>query len=305
MNQTNKNQDFSKPGLYLTLDKTFSIFRSAIPARSFRSEAAEALLANAETAVIYCDQSMAIGGVTPSTTPLLLAAYLRVNPARPLTAKSGASTEFLYVIQGSGTTQWLGGEIEWATGDAMILPGGIEYTYRAKGDANGVLWQCSNQPLLAYENARPAAPGGGPIAPTYFPAKRIFDELERVRSSTVQPDGSKSTALLLSTETMTGKGLTSPSMTLVFNTVDPGKYQAPHLHNSVAVTLVLRGHKSYSIVDGERIDWTPFTTFVTPAGSVHSHHNDHDVDSLFLIVQDGGLHYHCRTIGFKNVPSLR
>jgi gentisate 1,2-dioxygenase len=299
MMQTDTNQDFTTPALYLTLDKTFGIYRPPVPAKMFLDEPAEALEPDAETAIIYCDQSDAMDAASPSTTPLLLSGYLRVNPRTPLTTTSGGSTEFHYVIQGSGSTEWDGGTIKWCRGDAMILPGGIEYTHRAVGDSNAVLWMCSNAPLLAFENARPAEPDSGPVGPTYFPADKIVDALERVRTLTIQSDGSKSTALLLSTESMAGKGVSSPSMTLVFNTVDPHQFQSPHLHNSVAVTLVLKGEKSYSIVDGKRIDWSPFATFVTPAGSVHSHHNDHDQDSLFLIVQDGGLYYHCRTIGFE------
>jgi gentisate 1,2-dioxygenase len=38
---------------------------------------------------------------------------------------------------------------------------------------------------------------------------------------------------------------------------------------------------------------------ITPPGTFHSHHNDGDEVALFLIVQDGGLYYHARTMGFS------
>jgi hypothetical protein len=38
---------------------------------------------------------------------------------------------------------------------------------------------------------------------------------------------------------------------------------------------------------------------VTPPTSVHSHHNRGDGLGTWLIVQDGGLYYHCRTMGFR------
>jgi hypothetical protein len=38
---------------------------------------------------------------------------------------------------------------------------------------------------------------------------------------------------------------------------------------------------------------------ITPPTRLHSHHNDGDELALFLIVQDGGLYYHCRTMGFS------
>ncbi len=53
------------------------------------------------------------------------------------------------------------------------------------------------------------------------------------------------------------------------------------------------------MVGGVRCDWSPFATLVTPPGAPHSHHNGGDSRALFLIVQDGGLHYHARTMGFE------
>ena len=38
---------------------------------------------------------------------------------------------------------------------------------------------------------------------------------------------------------------------------------------------------------------------ITPPADAHSHHNDGDHLARFLIVQDGGLHYHTRTMGFS------
>ena len=38
---------------------------------------------------------------------------------------------------------------------------------------------------------------------------------------------------------------------------------------------------------------------ITPPTAAHSHHNDGDRLATFLIVQDGGLFYHCRTIAFS------
>ena len=48
-----------------------------------------------------------------------------------------------------------------------------------------------------------------------------------------------------------------------------------------------------------RVDWSPFATMVTPPAEVHSHHNGGPRPARFLIVQDGGWHYHARTMGFE------
>jgi len=89
---------------------------------------------------------------------------------------------------------------------------------------------------------------------------------------------------------------------LAMNSLPAGKVQRPHHHNSVAVTLCVESEGGYSITEGERIDWSPHAVFVTPPGEVHSHHNEGPLLTKFLIVQDGGIHYHCRTMGFTYDP---
>ena len=90
-----------------------------------------------------------------------------------------------------------------------------------------------------------------------------------------------------------------PSFTLALNSLPPGEAQRAHRHNAVAVTLVVQGDRCYSMVDGTRVDWHRHAVMITPPGDLHSHHNEGDGLALFLIVQDGGLHYHCRTMGFS------
>jgi len=65
------------------------------------------------------------------------------------------------------------------------------------------------------------------------------------------------------------------------------------------VTLIVRGENCYSMVSGRRVDWQPDVVMITPPADAHSHHNDGDHLARFLIVQDGGLHYHTRTMGFS------
>jgi gentisate 1,2-dioxygenase len=53
------------------------------------------------------------------------------------------------------------------------------------------------------------------------------------------------------------------------------------------------------MIDGKRVDWKPNAVMVTPPADVHSHHNNGDQTMTCLIVQDGGLYYHCRTMDFR------
>ena len=52
------------------------------------------------------------------------------------------------------------------------------------------------------------------------------------------------------------------------------------------------------MISGNRVDWHRHAVMVTPPAAPHCHHNDGPEMMLSLIVQDGALHYHCRTMGF-------
>ena len=66
------------------------------------------------------------------------------------------------------------------------------------------------------------------------------------------------------------------------------------------------GGESYTDVNRVAVkptgpDWAPWATTVTPPTAVHSHHNEGTRQALFLIVQDGGIYNHARTMGFEYV----
>ena len=64
---------------------------------------------------------------------------------------------------------------------------------------------------------------------------------------------------------------------------------------------MIQGEGCHSVVDGRRKDWSQWATTITPATSVHSHHNGGSQTAMFLIVQDGGIYYHARALGFEFV----
>ncbi len=91
------------------------------------------------------------------------------------------------------------------------------------------------------------------------------------------------------------------------NSLHGGQSQRPHRHTSAAVALIISGSDCHSVIDGKRIDWSPWATTLTPALAVHSHHNEGKDRSLFLIVQDGGLYSSARTRSFEFAehPSIK
>jgi gentisate 1,2-dioxygenase len=181
----------------------------------------------------------------------------------------------------------------FAAGDVFLAPGepGCVLTAEASGT---LLWVVTNEPQLALDGLRPPE---APLDPVHYPAPEIARQLARIHAASQNPDTS-GIALIFSSARLEASKNILPSLTLGLNSVPAGEQQRPHRHNSAAATLILRGEHCHSRVAGARCDWSPFATLVTPAGDPHSHHNDGGERALFLIVQDGGLHYHARTMDF-------
>jgi gentisate 1,2-dioxygenase len=282
---------------YLTSLDGFNIKRPAIPAHAFRAERDRALDPAAPTGLVALDLSATLGLAYPATTPLILSRYARIRAGERLSTAFRASAEVYHVIHGSGaTTVGDATPIDWRASDTFCLPGGTAAEHRAAEDT--VLWVTTNEPQLQFEALLPPAPGAAPIRPAFYPMAEIRRRLLEVY---LDPRGAAmpGKSVNLGNVALESSRTTTPSFTLALNSLLPGESQRGHRHNAVAVTLVLAGERCYSLIDGERADWEPHTVMITPPAAFHSHHNDGDRLALFLIVQDGGVYYHCRTMGFS------
>lgn len=284
---------------YLSSIDGFNIKRPPVPAHVFRGERDRALDPGGPTGLIPLDLSPLLDLDYPATTPIILSRYARLRAGDSLATEFVASTEVYYVIAGTGTTTWGGdgdgASLAWGPGDAFCLPGGHRVRHRA-GPGDAVLWVTTNEPQLAFEGCQ--APARAPIRAAHYLAGEIRRRLLAIHQD---PRGA----------TMAGKSVnfgnaaieasrtTTPSFTLAMNSLLPGESQRAHRHNAVAVTLVVAGERCYSLIDGERVDWERHAVMITPPTRLHSHHNAGAALGLFLIVQDGGLYYHCRTMGFS------
>jgi len=288
---------YTRRARYFDSGNAFNIVYPDVPAASFVLERDAALDPKTGTRLILCDQSSALGLPFPATSPLVLASYARVRAGESLTLDACASTVLGYVIEGSGRAVQGSDTIAWSTGDVFCLPGGqpIELV---SPSSDSVLWLVTNEPELAFERLAPPAPEDQLVQATHFPAATIVDELVRARARLA---GTRvaGLAVVFSAERLEDRRNISPTLTLAMNQLGPGEVQVAHSHASVAVSLAISGERCYSTVDGKRKDWQRFVTMVTPPTSVHSHHNPGNSLANWLIVQDGGLHYHCRTMGFE------
>ncbi len=288
---------YSQRARYYSSADAFNIKNPHVPAHLFTSERDRALADTTPTSLIPLDLGPRLDLDFPATTPLILARFARIRAGESLRTRFTAGGELYYVIEGAGETSWGSETLAWEPGDAFSLPGGLSLAHSATA-GHAVLWIVTNEPELAFGRLEPPAPGAAVVEPVHFPDGEIRRQLElihRLPAGTV-PTGK---AVNFSSAALESRRTCLPSLTFAMNSLTPGESQRAHRHNAVAVTLVVQGDRCHSIVAGERIDWQQHAVMITPPGDSHSHHNDGDDLALFLIVQDGGLHYHLRTMGFS------
>jgi gentisate 1,2-dioxygenase len=287
---------YTRNARYYSSADGFNIKKPRIPAHLFIAERDRVLAPETATGLVPLDLSSSLDLDFPATTPLILARYGRIRGGETLRTRFTASGEIYYVIAGAGRTSWDGTALAWEAGDVFCLPGGAAASHTAGTDA--VLWIVTNEPELAFGRAEPPARGNAPIDPVHYPADEILRQLERIHQ--LPPEKTQTgKAVTLANAKLDRDRTCTPSLTLAMNSLLPGESQRAHRHNAVAVTLVVQGTRCYSMVGGTRVDWQRDAVMITPPTDMHSHHNEGDELALFLIVQDGGLYYHCRTMGFS------
>lgn len=288
---------YTRRARYFDSSNAFALKYPPVPCHQFLAERDRAFDPATATAVIALDLSDRLGTDFAATTPLILTRYLRIRAGDTLDTRLKASGELYYVITGSGETQSGADRIAWGAGDVFCLPGGGASTHVA-GDADCVLWLITNEPQLAFEHLEPPSPENAVTGTVHYPAAEIAHQLQRVGEK-LKGQKAAGLALVFSSAEQARSRNVLPSLTLAVNQLPPHDFQRPHRHNSAAVTLCIQGKSCYSLIGGKRVDWQQHAVMVTPPGDVHSHHNDGDEQMTCLIVQDGGLYYHCRTMGFE------
>ena len=288
---------YTRRARYFDSENAVNITYPPVPGHSFVAERDRAFDPATGTALIPLDQSVAMELLFPATTPLGRAAYARIRAGETLNHTVCASAVLGYVIRGTGKSIQGEDAIEWCEGDVFCLPGGVPIAH-VSGNTDTILWLVTNEPQLAFERFMPPELHSALVDPAHFPADEIYRELQ-IADAKINNRLSAGLAVVLATKSLEATRNISPTLTLAMNQLRPGGAQPPHRHNSVAVSLVVNGPECYSMIDGTRKNWEPWVTAVTSPESVHSHHNDGSDRANWLIVQDGGLYYHCRTMGFS------
>jgi len=292
------NEDVVERARYYSPANIFNVERPAIPQMAFTAERDQAMAPDAPTGWIPMDIGQQIGLDEPATTPLMLARYARIASGETLAASFRASGEFYYVISGDGRATKADENFRWEAGDVFSLPGGGK-TWLDGGAGGAVLLQVTNEPELAFHGLAAPAPETAPTPAVRYPMSEILAEMARVRDEQDADPDRSGRALHLTSERDGKADAAHPSIKLAMNTLDPHSVQRSHRHNSVALTLPIEAENVYSVIEGNRLDWHPYALMITPPAELHGHHNEGDTPMLSLVIQDGGLYFRCRTIGFS------
>lgn len=282
-------------GRYFNSGNAFNIKLPPVPGRIFTEEPARALRFES-TGFIACDLSAAMQCPFPATTPLMLARYAVVKRGETLDTTLINTASIWYVIAGAAALTVGAEAATLGKGDVFLLPGGVTSAIAASEDS--VFWLVGNDPQLAFDASAPITGDKAAVSFVHYPAAEISHQLDVVYGANANATTSGHALIFSAEKTEASRNITT-TMTLSLNTLKPKSFQPPHKHNSAAITLVIGGDPAYSMVADTKCDWSPWATLVTPPTAKHSHHNDGDSRAEFLIVQDGGLYYHARTMGFE------
>jgi quercetin dioxygenase-like cupin family protein len=274
----------------------FNLKLAPVAAEDFKAEAMEALspaTAGITTSRFIDCEGAGFSGV--ATSPLMLARYAVIGASDCLESDDNGQ-QVVYVIRGAGKASLSSGEeFSLAPGDVLIACDICKFS--AAGD-DMVLWCVNSNPMnrllgVTVDRDDPR------FVPVFYPASVIEEEL-RIVLAAPRSSQTSGRALIFSSVAEEDLRAVTPALTLSFNTLFPGETQPPHRHNATAITLVVAGEGCHTVIDGVPFNWSPWTTLVTPPSSMHAHVNNGPEVARFLIVQDGALYYHARTMDLRH-----
>ncbi len=294
--QVDGQAGYEQRARYLTNVNGFAFSYPPVPAHQFNAEHQRATAPDAPTGAIMLDVSQVLGTVYPATTPTLFCRYIRLRAGEQYSVAYAASGEVCYVMSGRGESTNGADCIAWQQGDVFCLPGGQDTSYRADEDA--LLFNVTDEPLLACARVRAPEKGKAAVEAVVWRG----DEIDRLLDAVYQrpiTDKTTGSSVQFSTRRTEPNYTTIPFINTAINTLAPGCDQRAHRHNGVAVTLAIQGDGIHSMIDAERIDWVTGVAMITPATTLHSHHNRGEKRMRSLVIQDEGLHVYTRTPGFS------
>lgn len=294
-------------GLYYEYTKAADPIGSAAISQVPYAEFSGSLHQGDKTALIPLDVSEALGCEGPATSPALCANFVHILPNEKLTTNFNATSQLVYVIRGSGSASFASDRIPYKTGDFLVLPVGSETLYEA--DADTAFYLVHDEPLLRYLGAEAKYPR---FKPTLYASEDSLKELIRVEHEGESVNRSR-VSILLANKEMDQTLTVTHTLWAMLGVLPEGTVQLPHRHQSVALDLILDCEPGcYSlvgrhidgdgkIIDAQRVDWKPYSAFITPPGYWHAHHNESGKKAHLIPMQDAGLQTYLRSLDIRFV----
>ena len=276
---------------------------SKLPFANFGSE----LHQTGGTRIIPLDVSAQLNCHGPATSPALCANFVRILAGESLATNFNATSLLFYVMYGSGRTKFDDLTIPWQTGDFVVLPIGKDSRHFADSDA--AFYLVHDQPLLTYLGVKADRPC---FKPTLYTAADSLRELAAVQKAAETVNRNR-ISVLLANKAMDQTLTVTHTLWAMLGVLPKGAVQLPHRHQSVALDLILdcepgcytlvgpQISASGQIVNPTRVDWQPYSAFITPPGYWHAHFNKSDEEAHLIPLQDAGLQTYLRSLDIKFV----
>jgi gentisate 1,2-dioxygenase len=268
--------------------------------------------------VVPLDLSTSLNTTYKSTSPNLLASFIKINVDDPLFTSARATSQLFYVLRGKGsTTSEEHGCISWKKGDLFVLPatkGALSHVAcsESEGDKNdAALYWLNDEPLLKYLGVSASEERFGAA---FYSNEVLLSAVEAVRHEEGAEHRNRM-GVLLSNENCPETKTLTPTLWALLNVLPANTKQPPHRHQSVAIDLAVNIAKGaegkvYTMMGPElnedgwvknpiKMDWATNAVFTTPPGWWHSHHNESNEDAWVLPTQDAGLYTHQRTLDIR------
>jgi gentisate 1,2-dioxygenase len=95
---------------------------------------------------------------------------------------------------------------------------------------------------------------------------------------------------------------TTRTLVAAYQMILPGEHAPTHRHAPHALRVILDGHGSYSVVDGEKTPMESGDVVLTPGGCWHGHGHDGDVPAYWLDVLDVPLTHLLEPMYYEEHP---
>ena len=307
LDKLSKLKDLLENGIYYEYTKAADPIGSGaiskIPFAEFGSE----LHKTGSTRIIPLDISEKLSCEGPATSPALCANFVRILAGESLSTNFNATSQLFYVMHGNGRTEFDGLNIPWRTGDFVALPIGKQTLHFA--DTDSAFYMIHDEPLLRYLGVKAEIQR---FKPTLYTSEDSLRELDKVRKEADAVNRSRISVLLANKELDQTLTVTH-TLWAMLGVLPKAAVQLPHRHQSVALDLILDCEPGCytlvgtmisakgEIINSTRIDWKPYSVFITPPGYWHAHYNESSGEAHLIPMQDAGLQTYLRSLDIKFV----